>query len=387
MVAVIHQSSSLRHVLSYNEQKMKEGKATCLAASGFLKEPADLHFKEKLRRLEKLTELNQMTKVNSLHISLNFDPSEQLSDECLREIAAVYMDKIGFGKQPYLLYKHSDAGHPHVHLVTTNIQQDGRAITLHNLAKIKSKMARLEVEKMFGLVVAEGSKQRELFHLKPVNAARVDYGKAETKRAISQVLNKVLSEYYFASLPELNAVLGLYHVFADTGGEGSRVKQHEGLVFHVLDEHGNKVGVPVKASLFYSKPTLKNLRLRFAEKAVHKEPLKQRVKNVIDLALLQGGRGLPDVTASLKSAGLDVVIRKNKDGVIYGITYVDHRGKVVFNGSDLGKGYSAKAILERCANGVTGEGKKNIGEKRKNREGQDGRRRFKRRLFRSVFPG
>jgi hypothetical protein len=365
MVAVIHQSSSLRNILNYNEHKLKEGKAVCLEAAGFIKEAPLLNFFEKLHRFEKLIDLNQRTKVNSLHISLNFDPSEQLSDERLREIAAAYMDKIGFGEQPYLLYKHSDAGHPHVHLVTTNIKPDGKAITLHNLAKIKSKQARLAIEREFKLVPAEGSKQQETFRLKPVNAAKIDYGKTETKRAIGNVLNKVIAEYQFASLPELNAVLGLYHITADTGGEGSRVKQHEGLVFRILDEQGNKVGTPIKASLFHSKPTLKNLKIKFAEKAVKKEPLKPRLRNAIDLALLSGKIDLAGLAAALKKEGVDVVIRKNKDGVIYGVTYVDHRQKAVFNGSDLGKGYSAKAVLERCATGVAGEGKKQNGEKEK----------------------
>jgi len=365
MVAVIHQSNSLRNILNYNEHKLKEGKAVCLEASGFIKDALDLNFFEKLHRFEKLTELNQRTKVNSLHISLNFDPSEQLSDERLREIAAAYMDKIGFGEQPYLLYKHSDAGHPHVHLVTTNIKPDGRAITLHNLAKIKSKQARLEIEKEFKLVPAEGSKQQEAFRLKPVNAAKVDYGKTETKRAIGNVLNKVIAEYQFVSLPELNAVLGLYNILADAGSEGGRVKQHEGLVFRILDEQGNKVGTPIKASLFHSKPTLKNLKIKFAEKAVKKEALKPRLRNAIDLALLHGRVDLAGLAAALKKEGIDVVIRQNKDGVIYGITYVDHRQKVVFNGSDLGKGYSAKAVMERCAKGVAGEEKNNPGEKEK----------------------
>jgi len=368
MVAVIHQSSSLRNILNYNEHKLKEGKAVCLEASGFLKDATDVSFFEKLHRFEKLTELNQLTKVNSLHISLNFDPSEQLSDELLREIAAAYMNKIGFGEQPYLLYRHMDAGHPHVHLVTTNIKPDGKAITLHNLAKIKSKQARLEIEKEFKLVPAEGSKQQETFRLKPVNAAKVDYGKTETKRAIGNVLNKVIAEYQFASLPELNAVLSLYNIVADTGGERSRVKRHEGLVFRILDEQGNKVGTPIKASLFHSKPTLKNLKVKFTEKAAKKEPLKPRLRNALDLALLQRKIDLAALVAALKKEGIDVVIRRNKEGVIYGITYVDHRQKVVFNGSDLGKGYSAKTVLERCANIGASEGKKQNAEKEKMRQ-------------------
>ena len=42
------------------------------------------------------------------------------------------------------------------------------------------------------------------------------------------------------------------------------------------------------------------------------------------------------------------MLRQNDTGRIYGITYVDHKSKVVFNGSDLGKQYSANAIQERC---------------------------------------
>jgi hypothetical protein len=372
MVAVVHQSSSIRNILSYNEHKLKEGKAVCISASGFIKEPGDLNFMEKLRRFEKLTELNQSTKVNSLHISLNFDPSETLSNERLQEIAAIYMEKIGFGEQPYLIYKHMDAGHPHVHLVTTNIKPDGKAITLHNLAKVKSKAARLEIEKMFGLVVAEGSKPNEIFRLKPVNAAKLEYGKTETKRAIGNVLNKVIAEYQFASLPELNAVLGLYNIVANTGGEGSRIAEHEGLVFRVLNEQGEKVGTPIKASLFQSKPTLKNLRRGFAEKKVKKDSLKPRLRNAIDMAFLSGRIDLAKLSAALKKEGIDMVIRRNADGVIYGITYVDHRynQKAVFNGSELGKGYSAKAVLERCAYVEAGEGKKQIGEAEKAAKGQ-----------------
>jgi hypothetical protein len=366
MVAVIHQSSSLRNILNYNEHKLKERKAVCLAASGFIKEAGDLNFLEKLRRFEKLTDLN------SLHISLNFDPSETLSDERLREIAAAYMDKIGFAEQPYLVYKHSDAGHPHVHLITTNIQPDGKAITLHNLAKDKSKAARLEIEKMFGLVVAEGSRQNEAFRLKPVNAAKLVYGRTETKRAIGNVVNKVIAEYQFSSLQELNAVLCLYNIVADTGGEGSRVSAHDGLIFRVLNEQGEKVGTPIKASLFESKPTLKNLRAKFAENRLKKDPLKLRLKNAIDMALLANKIDLTGLSAALKKEGIDMVIRRNEDRVIYGITYVDHRHnqKAVFNGSELGKGYSAKAILERCAYVEAGEGKNNMGQAEKAAQGR-----------------
>ena len=54
--------------------------------------------------------------------------ADKLSKEKLKEIANEYMQKIGFGEQPYLLYQHHDAGHPHIHIVTTNIKADGKRI-------------------------------------------------------------------------------------------------------------------------------------------------------------------------------------------------------------------------------------------------------------------
>ena len=86
---------------------------------------------------------------------------------------------------------------------------------------------------------------------------RVQYGKAETKRAITNVLDHVLPTYKYASLAELNAILQQYNIIADRGSEDSRIYQSKGLVYRVLDSNGEKVGVPIKASLIYSKPTLK----------------------------------------------------------------------------------------------------------------------------------
>jgi hypothetical protein len=371
MVAVIHQSTSLRNILNYNEQKIKSGLAVCLEAGYYPVEAADLNIHQKLRRLEMLTELNQRTKYNSVHISLNFDPSEKLPDELLKEIAEVYLDKLGFTGQPYLLYRHEDAGHPHLHLVTTNIQPDGKAIHLHNLGKRKSEPARKEIEIKYGLIKAEESKLQRAYKLKPVNGVRVLYGKSETKKAIGNVLQTVLPLYKYASLAELNAVLRQYNIVADRGEENSRIFRHSGLVYRVLDEKGNKVGVPIKASLFFKDTTLKFLEGKFeANKLAKDDPkAKLRLKNTIDLYFLGRDKSLEGLAAALKNQGIDTIVRRNEQGMIYGITYVDHQSKCVFNGSNLGKAYSANAIRERCLETGPGEGKKQNGEAEKMAQG------------------
>jgi hypothetical protein len=349
MVAVIHSSSSLRNALNYNEQKVKEQVATCLAAVHYPKDLEYLNFYQKLNRLQNQAALNVRTKVNSVHISLNFDPSEKLSEERLKEIADTYLQKIGFAKQPYLLYQHNDSGHPHVHIVTTNIKADGKRIELHNLGKIQSEKARKEIEISFGLIKAEDSKQQHAWELKPVNVQKVQYGRSATKRAITNVLDAVLKTYKYTSLPELNAVLQQYNVIADRGTENSRVYKNNGLTYRILDEHGEKVGVPIKASDFYSKPTMKFLEERFPINEAARQSHKARVKNTIDLAFLkQPKQTLQVLVKTLENEGINTVVRQNADGIIYGLTYVDHRTKCVFNGSVIGKQYSAKGIIERC---------------------------------------
>ncbi len=179
-------------MLNYNEQKVKEEVATCLAAVNYPKDVEDLTFYQKLNRLQNQADLNTKTKVNSIHISLNFDPSEKLSEEKLKEISDTYLQKIGFAGQPYLLYQHHDAGHPHVHIVTTNTKADGRRIELHNLGKIQSEKARKEIENDYSLIKGENMKSKP-YELKSAYTQKVHYGKAESRRAIANVLDVVLN--------------------------------------------------------------------------------------------------------------------------------------------------------------------------------------------------
>ncbi|HEY4196929.1 MAG TPA: relaxase/mobilization nuclease domain-containing protein, partial [Mucilaginibacter sp.] len=155
MVAKIKSGKSLIGAINYNEHKVKAGKAKLIASQGYAKDYAQLSFDEKLFRLKDLAERNQRTKTNTVHLSLNFDVSEELDEHLLIQIADSYMEQIGFGHQPYLIYKHDDAGHPHIHIVTTNIEADGNRISLHNIGKLISEPARKAIELEFGLIQAE----------------------------------------------------------------------------------------------------------------------------------------------------------------------------------------------------------------------------------------
>ena len=116
MVTRITTPHSIRRALNYNEQKVRKGQAEFLYAANYLKDSEQLNFYDKLQRFTDLISLNERAKTNSLHVSINFDNSDRLSKEKILEIAAEYMERICFGEQPYLVYQHNDAGHPHLHV-------------------------------------------------------------------------------------------------------------------------------------------------------------------------------------------------------------------------------------------------------------------------------
>jgi hypothetical protein len=349
MVAKITIPKSIEAALNYNEKKVQKGAAECLHAANYLSEAKNMNFCQKLNGFEMLNNLNSRATTKTIHISLNFDPSEKLSNDKLIEVANVYMEKVGFGQQPFLVYKHEDAGHPHIHIVSTTIKADGSRINTHNIGRNQSEKARKEIEQLYGLVKAERQQQLMKPSVKPVDAQKAVYGKSETKRSISNVVGAVFSQYKFTSLPEFNAALKQFNVVADRGKEEGRIYKNRGLVYRIMDADGNKVGVPIKASSIGCKPILDNLEKKFTANEVTKEPLKQRTKNAIDDCLQTSPGSMKHLVAALNQKNIYTVLRQNAEGRLYGITFVDNQNKVVLNGSDLGKGYSAAALQSRLA--------------------------------------
>ncbi|WP_407430562.1 relaxase/mobilization nuclease domain-containing protein [Arcticibacter sp.] len=345
MVAIIKSGSSLHRIFNYNEQKVSQGVAQCILAENYPMEVEDLGANQKLNRLLNQARLNENVKRNSIHISLNFAPGEQLTMDQLAELSRDYMAAIGFAEQPFLVYRHDDAAHPHIHIVTTKIRPDGSRIDTQNIGRNKSEPARQLLEKNYGLVKAEDQK-KDIYKVKPILNDVAEYGKTPTKRAITNVLEYVLNRYAYTSIPELNAVLNNYHVMADRGKENSRVYQHSGLYYQLTDKGGTRVGVPVKASRIHFNPGLKYLQLQFEKNRVRRNNGKQQLKEAIDLVLKNHPKSMQQLVFLLRKSNVQLVTRANADGVIFGLTYIDHRSKCVFKGSALGKAYSAKAVCE-----------------------------------------
>jgi hypothetical protein len=334
----------MNHALMYNEMKCSAGLAVCLTAENFLLSPESLPSQKLSFLLDRLS-LNKRASVNTLHISLNFSAEDIITQERLVAIASEFMERIGYTAQPYLVYQHYDAGHPHLHVVTTNIREDGSRIPTHNMGRNEVNTARQAIEKEYQLTVAKGRSVK--MQLIPVEGQKIKYGKQETLRSITTVLQNVLNDYKYESLNELNAILRLYNVEADRGDEQGRIYKTGGLTYHILDPNGKPVGVPIKASAIIGKPTLQYLEQKFAENKVRKTTLRHTMKTTIDWTLKKNMHSLSQLASALKEQNISLVIRRSADGAVYGITYVDHKHKAVHNGADLGKQYAAKGLLLR----------------------------------------
>lgn len=338
MVAVIKTGTSILRTLRYNENKVQKGLAQCIGAGNY---PVDLEritYEMKLKRFTLRTSLNENARSCILHISLNFAPSENYGPEKLLAVARSYINKIGFGRQPYLVYQHHDAGHPHLHLITLNIKRDGSRIYIHNLAARKSEPARREVEMIFGLAKAGKIPKNTEDHSLRDAPAKVLYGKTESKKALSGVLAYILQTYSFTSLRSLNAVLAHYNIAADRGNKNSKTFLRKGLLYKILNEQGKPAGIPFKASSLPGKPTLAFLKNLFRANALQGAVLRSQSRKKVNTALSRCA-SFRDLILRLGRENISAVLEKNMQGDVLRISYTDYAAKTVFIESTLKNKY------------------------------------------------
>ncbi|NLR68483.1 relaxase/mobilization nuclease domain-containing protein [Chitinophaga varians] len=346
MVAKIVCGKSIRKALYYNEHKVGLGDAVLLHSGGYLQDTATISFKQKLQRFTDLTRLNERTKTNAVHISLNFSPADMLDADRLRSIADEYLQLIGWGEQPFLLYQHMDAGHPHVHIVTTNINRYGERIETHNIGRIQSERARKHIEESFGLVKAEDQKKEPYTSLQPIDINQVSYGKQPTKAAISRVVREVVATYKFSSFQEFNALLSQFNVYADRGKENSLMYRNGGIQYRLLDDHGSIAGVPIKASSIFTSPTLVNLEKLYPGYKMERKPYGERIKHLVSKALITATT-MESLQQQLREKGIRLLLYRNTEGKVYGMSLIDNATRCIFKASDLGKDFSAAKVMEK----------------------------------------
>lgn len=286
--------------------------------------------------------LNSHVRKSVIHISLNPSPKDILSEEQMIVLAQEFMEKFGYGNQPYIVWLHEDIDRKHMHIVSVRINEKGEKID-HNREAIRAQNICRDMEVKYGLHPTLGEHgERELLALQ-----KVDYPKGDVKTQVKHTARTLLECYNCHSLAEYNTLLNLYNMTAYEVRGSVDGKEYHGIMYGALDDNGQQIGTPFKSSKFgkaFGYEALQKMFTASTEK-VKKNNLTERARQKIIKAMQNIGTK-EDFASRLKEADIEVVYRINPEGRLYGITFIDHTTRTVFNGSRLGKAFSANVFNE-----------------------------------------
>ena len=339
MIAKISATENLGGALGYNFKKVEKGEASILLAQGlFQNKEGTYTMAEVFADMQAVIPEKCRTKKMVFHCSLNPHPDEKLSDELLVQIAKEYMEALGYGKQPYIVFKHNDIAREHIHIVSLRVDSHGQKIN-DRFEKRRSKKITDALEKRFGLIPSSKVADKVV-----EETPKIDITRGNIKEQVASALRMVLKHYRFCSLGELNAILSAYNLAVEEVKTEFRGKKYDGLVYVPTDDKGDKVSSPIHASdigrgVGY---TAVQNKMQKSKQAI--KPL----RSIIRYRVLQTMRTSPktekELRQRLEEQGLRAVMRKNESGRIYGITFIDDKEGIALNGSRLGKGYTANVF-------------------------------------------
>ena len=316
MIAKIHRGGQLLGVLLYNHNKVAKGQGEVLYAQKVIQPlQGSVGISEVSRSFAPYLYANIRTEKPILHISLNPDPNDKVSDETFVKLATDYMQQMGFGNQPFVVYKHSDIERKHIHIVSLGIDENGKKIS-DTFEKIRSMKVCRELETKYQLIPAiTNDSQLTDDELLPLSKlVPLDYRQNDLKKELTHIVKQLLKHYHFASLGTFNALLNQFNIAVEkVEGELQGIPK-KGLVYVVLDENGNKSSHPFKASKLG-----KTLSSPYIEKHLQKghEYLKGQdttsLKAHITFAK-ETAHSKSEFVQELKAKGIEVVFRENKEG-------------------------------------------------------------------------
>ncbi|MDR0185370.1 relaxase [Prevotella brunnea] len=345
MIAKISSTENLGGALGYNFKKVQHDEAAVLCVNELRKGfDGTFQMDKVLADMQKAIPEQCRTKKTVFHCSLNPHPDEKLSDETLMQLAKEYMEALGYGKQPYIVFKHSDIAREHIHILSLRVNGEGKKIN-DKFEKRRSKKITDTLERKFGLIPSSKVTDKAM-----KETPKIDTTQRNIKEQVASILRMVMKHYRFCSLGELNAILGKYNLAVEEVKTEFRGKNYDGLVYVPTNDKGGKISTPINASdigrgVGY---TAVQNRMQKSKRAI--KPLVPTVRNKVLQTMRTSPQTEEELRQRLEEQGLRVIIRKNESGRIYGITFIDDKEGIALNGSRLGKGYAANVFNAYLSN-------------------------------------
>lgn len=334
MIVEIHKSSSsMSGTLQYNENKVRAGVASilCCHGVGSTEIPVINRLFEDRERLS-LREAQHL----SFQMSVNPGPGDDIREERIPEFVKDLMEGLGYGEQPWVIFRHEDTGRVHYHVVSTRIDSEGRKIRDYYEKRACDRLVKGLQEK-YGYVKGGGTKKTDGAN---VTIPVFHYGEGDVVRMMEECLRHSLT-YRFTTGRQFAEVLRCHGVLVREG----------------LGDDGRPCTASV-SDVKMSLDVMKEVDERIEEcdgLDVRRE--KAGLLKKVSSALEKCG-DIPSLVRTLKPQGVDLVIYRDKDGIPRGSTLIDHTSACVFKGSELSRSVGT-AILELPESGPTHDGETN----------------------------
>ncbi len=346
MVANIRTGTTVGGAIRYNEEKVNRGQAEVLFWNRMLDPfdtPGRMSHERCMTSFEPFLQANRRTTNTVFHVSLNPSPEDCLTDEQLGEIAREYMERMGYGEQPYIVFKHQDIAREHLHIVSLRIDREGRKLP-HDFEARRSVEITRDLEQKYGLhpsIKGQELQDRE-------GLRKVDYQKGDVKQQVSSTVRSCLRHYRCASFGEWRTLLEAFNVSAEERTGTIDGRDYAGLIYGALTDDGYGIGTPFKSSRIGKDVGYEALQ-RYYERS--KTALKELgvldgLRNKIADGMARSS-SRAEFCERLHDTGVDAVFRLNAAGRIYGVTFIDHKQGIVANGSLLGRNFSANVFESR----------------------------------------
>ena len=313
MIAKISDGKNFYGAANYNQKKVNEGQASILHVQN-LRHTSP-------HKVQQAFEKANRSRVGKpvFHVSLSFSALDKakLDKDKMLKITQDYLKEMGYGKQPYIVYRHYDTAHPHVHILTSRVDVVTQKKLPHAHEHRKSKRITDELEVQYDLTISDTQ--------------------VLAKREMLDDLKKAMQNGKPENLKKLNKEL------SNLGSDIRAKHKGKGIVFYKVREDGDKQTTKsVKSSLFKDVGLDKNgLEKEFSKNQKDRLYVKGNVEKVLAKS--------PKVNAitfarQLQEKGIETEFRYGKDSVI-GVKYKyqDHS----YKGSSLDRSLSFNKTKEQ----------------------------------------
>ncbi len=323
--------------VDYNEKKVAEGVAELVKMKNFGPlEQYQFHASDTVKKyLQKIADRNDRVQHPQLHIMVSYpgEPTEEEKQRLLKDFEET-LDRLGYKGQPVLIYAHNDTDHWHLHAVSVRIQQ-GTGRWINNSF--------------------EGVRARQ--HLDDIRGVEHD-------KALDKMLN-----YNFTSKEQFQHILRGNGYHFQENGDSLNVYRACQLVFGVsvseIEETAEANKLKNKKNRKEQLDRVRQVRAiisKYRDKSLNaivdvpelKKTKRGKIHTVaptkaeVKRAKFQGSDGLElsdlkkaqfkkFLTDLKRTAGVELIFHRDKDGKVRGYSVIDNAKGNIFNGSDIMK--------------------------------------------------